>query len=48
MEMRMKFSREFNLEVVKMVKDRGVAGRQLSRDLEINENMLRRWIKDLS
>ena len=43
-----KFSREFKLEAVKMVKDRGVAARQVSRDLDINENMLRRWIKELS
>lgn len=31
-----------------MVKDRGVAARQVSRDLDINENMLRPWIKELS
>jgi transposase len=48
METRRKFSREFKLEAVKMVKDRGVAARQVSRDLDINENMLRRWIKELS
>lgn len=48
MDTRRKFSREFKLEAVKMVKDRGVAARQVSRDLDINENMLRRWIKELS
>jgi transposase len=46
METRRKFSREFKLEAVKMVKERGVALRQAARDLEINENMLRRWIRE--
>ena len=34
METRRKFSREFKLEAVKMVKDRGVAARQVSRYLD--------------
>jgi transposase len=46
METRRKFSREFKLEAVKMVKDRGVAARQVSRHLDINQIMLRRWIKN--
>ena len=45
---RRKFSREFKLEAVKMVKDRGVALRQVARDLDLNENMLRRWIRESS
>ena len=45
---RRKFSREFKLEAVNMVKDRGVAARQVARGLDINENMLRRWIRELS
>ena len=48
METRRKFNREFKLEAVKMVKDRGVAARQVVRNLDINENMLRRWIRELS
>ena len=48
METRRKFSREFKLEAVKMVKDRGVALSQAARDLELNENMLRRWIREFS
>lgn len=48
METRRKFSREFKLEAVKMVKERGVALSQAARDLELNENMLRRWIRELS
>ncbi len=42
METRRKLSREFKLEAVKMVKERGVALSQAARDLELNENMLRR------
>ena len=48
METRRKFSREFKLEAVKMVQERGVALSQAARDLNLNENMLRRWIKELS
>ena len=48
MDTRRKFSREFKLEAVKMVKDRGVALRQVARDLDLNENMLRRWIRESS
>ena len=48
MDTRRKFSREFKLEAVKMVKDRGVALKQVARDLDLNENMLRRWIHESS
>ena len=41
-----KFSREFKLEAVKMVKERGVALKQVARDLDLNENMLRRWVRE--
>lgn len=41
METRRKFSREFKLEAVKMVQDRGVALKQAARDLDFNENMNR-------
>ena len=43
---RKKFSREFKLEAVNLVKERGVAIAQAARDLEINHNMLRRWVKE--
>ena len=42
------FSREFKLEAVRLVKDRGVSVVQASRDLDIGENVLRRWVKDFS
>jgi transposase-like protein len=48
METRRKFSREFKLEAVKMVVDRGIALEQAARDLDLNENMLRRWIREFS
>ena len=48
MDTRRKFSREFKLEAVKMVQGRGVALRQVARDLDLNENMLRRWIRESS
>lgn len=43
---RWKFSREFKLEAVKLVKDRGVAVTQAARDLDLHENVLRKWIRD--
>ena len=43
---RKKFSREFKLEAVNLVRARGVSFAQAARDLEINHNMLRRWAKE--
>jgi transposase len=40
------FSREFKLEAVKPVKDRGVAVAQASRDLDLAEGVLRRWMRE--
>lgn len=37
----MTFSREFKLEAVNLVRDRGVKIAQASRDLEVHENVLR-------
>lgn len=45
---RRKFSREFKLEAVRLVKERGVAVAQAARDLDLHENVLRKWIRDLS
>ena len=39
---RKKFSREFKLEAVKLVRDRGVSVAQAARDLDIHENLLRK------
>ena len=47
MEMqRRKFSREFKLEVVKLVHDRGVSVSQAARDLDLHENVLRKWVRE--
>ena len=45
---RRKFSSEFKLEAVRLVKERGVAVAQASRDLDLHENVLRKWMRDLS
>ena len=42
------FSREFKLEAVKLVRDRGVAVRAAARDLDIHENVLRKWVRDMA
>ena len=45
---RRKFSREFKVEAVRLVRERGVSVAQAARDLDIHENMLRRWVKELA
>lgn len=44
---RRKFSREFKLEAVKLITQRGVAVAQASKDLDVHENVLRKWIREL-
>ena len=43
---RRQFSREFKLEAVRLVKDRGVTLPQAARDLDVHENVLRKWIRE--
>jgi transposase len=43
---RRKFGREFKLEAVNLVTVRGVALAQAARDLDVNESVLRRWVKE--
>jgi transposase len=45
---RRKFSREFKIEAVRLIKERGVAVAQASRDLEVHENVLRKWARELA
>jgi len=45
---RRKFSREFKLEAVRLVRDRGVAVAQAARDLDLHENVLRKWIRQFA
>jgi transposase len=48
MEKRRQFSREFKLEAVKLVKNRGVSVAQAARDLDVHENVLRKWVRELA
>ena len=43
---RRKFSREFKLEAIKLVRDRGVTMAQAARDLDLHINVLRKWVSD--
>jgi putative transposase len=45
---RRKFSREFKLEAVRLVRERGVAVAQAARDLDVHENVLRKWVKEFA
>jgi transposase len=40
------FSREFKLEAVKLVKERGVSVAQAARELDVHENVLRKWVRE--
>jgi transposase len=43
---RRKFSREFKIEAVRLVRERGVSVAQASRDIAVHENILRKWVKE--
>jgi len=43
---RRSFTREFKLEAIKLVRERGVTIAQASRDLGLHPNVLRKWVKD--
>ncbi len=45
---RRKFTREFKLEAVKLIRDRGVGYAQASRDLGVHPTVLRSWVKALA
>lgn len=45
---RRKFGREFKIEAVRLIKDRGVSVAQASRDLDVHENVLRKWVKEFA
>ncbi len=42
---RRRFTREFKVEAVKLVRERGVAVVQAARDLNVHENVLRKWVQ---
>ena len=43
---RRRFSREFKVEAVKLVRERGVSVAQAARELDVHENVLRKWLKE--
>lgn len=45
MSTRRQFSREFKREAVRLVTDGGVSISQASRDLDVHENVLRKWVR---
>jgi transposase len=42
---RRKFTREFKLEAVRLIKERGVSYAQASQDLGVHQSQLRDWAK---
>src|SRR5271167_1800365 len=44
---RRKFTREFKLEAVRLIKERGVSYAQASHDLSVHQSQLRSWVKAL-
>jgi transposase len=43
---RRRFGSEFKIEAVRLVRERGVSIAQAARDLEVHENVLRKWVKE--
>ena len=48
MATRRTFSSEFKHEAVRLVRERGVAVPQAARDLDLHENVLRKWVRELA
>jgi len=45
---RRQFTREFKLETVRLIKERGVSYAQASEDLGVHPTQLRNWVKQLA
>jgi transposase len=45
MATRRRFGREFKVEAVKLVCERGVTITQAARDLDVHVNVLRKWVR---
>ena len=43
---RRKFTREFKLEAVRLIQERGVTVAQAARDLGVHGTLLRRWVQE--
>ncbi len=48
MSARKRYAREFKIEAVKLVTERGLSQKQVARDLGLDVTTLRRWIKECS
>lgn len=46
MNIRKKYPKEFKLDAISLVLDQGYSRREAARSLDINPNMLGRWIKE--
>ena len=42
---RRQHTREFKVEAIRLVRERGVSIAQASRDLDVHQNLLRGWVK---
>lgn len=45
---RRRLGREFKVEAVRLIKERGVSVAQAARDLDVYENVLRKWVRELA
>jgi transposase len=45
---RRKYTREFKLEAVKLIKERGVAVAQAARDLGVHATVLHKWVRQFA
>jgi transposase len=45
---RRQFTREFKLEAVRLIKERGVSYAQASEDLDVHPTQLRNWVKQFA
>jgi len=43
---RRQFSKEFKIEAVRLVRERGVSVVQAAKDLDVHENVLRKWVPE--
>ena len=43
---RKRYSREFKVEAVRLVRERGVSAAQAARDLDVHVNVLRSWVRE--
>lgn len=48
MATRRTYSSEFKREAVRLIKERGVSVAQAARDLDLHENVLRKWVRELA